>query len=497
MPRRNPATPDFQERYAVLLDIGRELTATLSPDELYRAIYVQASRVLETTGFYISLYDEDEDLATVVFSADRGQIEEPQVTYRGTDSRAIREARPILEEVDEPEDAVMLLGPESDDEVTRSVLAAPLLRKGQVLGVISAQSYRSEAYTQADLDLLAGIAGLSAVAISNARAVSEIERQRLESERMEEISRALTASLDLNEVLQRIVRSTQELAGADGAGVWLMRDDGRAEIAMTAGETAMPAGTTIDAPPALVERMLRGEPVVVDGDADTGGIPQELLDMLQAESAIGVPLIAEDELIGALSVSHLEGRTYSAAEIRLLERFAFHAAVAVSNARLHDQVRTLSLTDPLTSLPNRRHMDIFLDKEFAAAERGRDLTVILFDLDDFKIYNDTEGHQAGDAVLRHFADILAGQTRAMNLAARYGGDEFICILSDTDRDGGEIHLSRIMNALGDNAAMGSVGVSAGMAVYDPSMDTPEDLIEAADEDLYRSKAERDGAAPRP
>lgn len=494
MSPRNPADLDFQERYAVLLDIGRILTATLSPEALYRAIYEQASRVIETTGFFISLYDEAEDQATVVFYADRGQIERPGVTYRGSDSRAIREARPIREEIQHPDRAVMLLGPESDEEVTRSVIAAPLLREEQVMGVISAQSYRREAYTDSDLELLSAIAGLAAVAISNARAVSEIERQRRESERMEEIGRALTSSLNLTEVLERIVEATRDLAEADGAGVWLLQEDGRAEIAMTAGETALPVGTTVEVPAALEARLLAGEPVILPQDARAGDVPPEIQEMLQADSAIAVPLIAEQEVIGALSVSHIVGRRYEPREIRLLARFAFNAAVAVSNARLHERLRTLSLTDPLTLLPNRRHIDIFLQKEFAAAERGRDLTVILFDLDDFKVYNDTQGHQAGDAVLRRFAEILDSQTRAMNLAARYGGDEFICILSDTDREGGSIQMDRVIDEVRGDPGMGRVGVSAGMAVFDPDMGSPDDLIRAADEDLYRAKGARGDAS---
>lgn len=496
MAPRNPTNPDFQERYDVLLDIGRILTGTLAPEALYRTIYEQASRVLETTGFYISLYDEAEDQATVVFFADRGQVERPGVTYRGSESRAIREARPIREEVQHPDRAVMLLGPESDEEVTQSVIAAPLLRKERVLGVISAQSYRPEAYADSDLELLAGIAGMAAVAISNAQAVSEIERRRKESERMEEVGRALSASLDLTEVLQRIVHATRELAEADGAGVWLIREDGVAEIAMTAGELAMPVGTAVEVPEELTRRVLAGEPVLIQRGGPAPNVPQRILDLLKAESAIAVPLIAEQEIIGALSVSHQVARPYPTAEIRLLERLAFNAATAVANARLHDRLRTLSLTDPLTGLPNRRHMDIFLQKEFAAAQRGRHLTVILFDLDDFKIYNDTEGHQAGDAVLCRFAEILDSQTRAMNLAARYGGDEFICILSDTDREGGGIHLGRVIDEVLGDTGMGRVGVSAGLASYDGEMASPDDLIRAADQDLYRDKAERSRKANR-
>ncbi|MDX1674659.1 MAG: diguanylate cyclase [Longimicrobiales bacterium] len=487
---RTSTSPDFQERYDVLLDIGRVLTATLSPESLYRTIYEQASRVLETTGFFISLYDEEKDRATVVFYADRGEVERPGVTYRGSESRAIREGRAIMEDILHPDRAVMLLGPESDEEITRSVIAAPLLREDEVIGVLSAQSYKPEAYTESDLELLEGIAGLAAVAIANARAVSEIQRQRRESERMEEISRVLTASLDLGHVLERIVEATRELAEADGAGVWLLRDDGRAEIARTAGELALPVGSRVDVPPGLRSRLQDGLPVVIHHGESTDEIPPELLDMLEAESAIGVPLVVEDELIGALSVSHMTGRVYQPVEIRLLERFANSAAVAVANARLHDRLRTLSLTDPLTSLPNRRQMDIFLHREFAAAERGRGLTVILFDLDDFKVYNDTEGHQAGDAVLRRFGQILNSETRAMNLAARYGGDEFICILSETGGEGGDALIGRVLDQVRGDPEMGGVTVSAGLAGHRPGMTSPAELIRAADEDLYRKKAAR-------
>ena len=131
----------------------------------------------------------------------------------------------------------------------------------------------------------------------------------------------------------------------------------------------------------------------------------------------------------------------------------------------------------------------------SAAERGRDLTVVLFDLDDFKAYNDSRGHQAGDAVLCRFAEILTSETRAMNLAARYGGDEFICILSDTDALGGAMHMGRVNDEVRGDPRMGDLSVSAGMAVYDSSIATPEELIRAADEDLYRSKGSRAAMPP--
>jgi diguanylate cyclase (GGDEF)-like protein len=114
----------------------------------------------------------------------------------------------------------------------------------------------------------------------------------------------------------------------------------------------------------------------------------------------------------------------------------------------------------------------------------------MFDLDGFKQYNDTAGHQAGDAVLQRFAAILDSETRAMNLATRYGGDEFLCVLSDTDAEGGALHAKRVINAVEADDGMHTVGVSAGVATYERGIDSPEELIQAADKALYHDKSKR-------
>ena len=193
--------------------------------------------------------------------------------------------------------------------------------------------------------------------------------------------------------------------------------------------------------------------------------------------------------IGALSVRHGTVRRYSPDEVQLLSRIADQAAIAVTNARLHESMQALSLTAPLTQLPNRRHLEMFLTKEFAAARRGRRLAVVLYDLDNFKAYNDSAGHQAGDDALRAFGAVLARNTRAMNISARYGGDEFITVLTDVDRRGTLRHVERIAQVVADDPLLGPAGIraSAGMALYSERHESPEALIRAADRDLYRRK----------
>ncbi len=158
--------------------------------------------------------------------------------------------------------------------------------------------------------------------------------------------------------------------------------------------------------------------------------------------------------------------------------------------RDRDEVEDLAFTDPLTHLPNRRHVEVFLANEFAAAQRGRLLSVVLFDLDRFKEYNDTYGHEAGDEALERFGEVLIRTTRRMNLSGRLGGEEFISILAGSDAHGATIFADRVRDelaALGLGA--GPLTVSAGVAEYDESIRDPKMLIAAADKALYEAKRE--------
>jgi diguanylate cyclase (GGDEF)-like protein len=149
----------------------------------------------------------------------------------------------------------------------------------------------------------------------------------------------------------------------------------------------------------------------------------------------------------------------------------------------------LALQDDLTEIPNRRLADLFLEKEFAAARRGRTMAVVLFDLDGFKAYNDAHGHMAGDDALRAFVEVLTSRTRQMDLSARYGGEEFITILSGGNATAGVSFAESIRDALAEVDHVAGFTVSAGVAGYDPSMESVTELVAAADRALYRAKAD--------
>ena len=147
----------------------------------------------------------------------------------------------------------------------------------------------------------------------------------------------------------------------------------------------------------------------------------------------------------------------------------------------------LALLDDLTEIPNRRLAEIFLQKEFAAARRGRPLTVVLFDLDRFKQYNDRFGHAAGDEALRTFVRVLQSRTRTMDLSARFGGEEFVAVLSGGTAESGVRFADAVRSVLVDTNTVHPFTVSAGVAEYSRDMEHYEDLLKAADEALYEAK----------
>jgi diguanylate cyclase (GGDEF)-like protein len=486
------ARSSVADRYRVLLDIGRTLTGTLSRDDLYRAIYKETARVLEASGFYIALYDAARDLATIVFYADRGTDRRVEITYRGSDSEVIRSGRGSLVEDRTQVRSLMVVGDE-ESEVTRSAISAPLRHKGKVLGAISTQSYRPRAYSTDDLELLQGIADIAAVALENARFVAALDRQRVEAEQIEEIGRAVASSLDPQEVLHKVIESVLTLLRASGASVWLL-DGHMGRLAAAAGERSMPDDLTWDLRGAIYENVvLKRSTLVADDFTVTPLMPENMRPFLTTGSGIMAPLIVGNEVAGLLAARSTQPSFFGEDETRVLLRLASQASVALENARLHSSLQALSLTDALTGLPNRRHLNIHLEREVAAARRGRGLVICLHDLDYFKRYNDSAGHLAGDDALRAFGQILAEENRAMNLVARYGGDEFVSVLSESTMEGALIYISRVEARIAKDGILTPAGITAstGLAAFNrEKMKTPEDIIQAADAELYRKKGVR-------
>jgi diguanylate cyclase (GGDEF)-like protein len=213
------------------------------------------------------------------------------------------------------------------------------------------------------------------------------------------------------------------------------------------------------------------------------------------DSCLCVPLVSQGETLAVLHLRHTGSQVLSEDVQRLGSALAEQLSLAVGNLRLQETLRSGSERDPLTDLYNRRHLEISLHRELARAQRhGVPVSLIMLDVDHFKAFNDANGHDAGDEVLRNVAHVLKRHTRAEDVACRYGGEEFLLVLPGCAVDDAYSKAEAIREAvaqlhvLSRGIALPRITVSLGIACYPQDGERIEDLIGGADSALYQAKA---------
>jgi diguanylate cyclase (GGDEF)-like protein len=306
-----------------------------------------------------------------------------------------------------------------------------------------------------------------------------------------EFAREVSASLTLDHVLDAITSSSCRLLRSPHARVWLLSEDGA--TLRLARDSQVPASEleSVDHPVAAAgvgraateKRLcyslgLTGEPF-----AEDAGV-----------LALAFPLMKGPQVVGVLEVALTHNaRELRADTIEVLEAMGGHAATAIDAATLYATVESLSLSDPLTGVSNRRRFDQDSVVEVERSNRtSRALSVLMVDVDHFKAVNDTYGHQVGDTVLREIGALLSHHMRVGDTAYRFGGEEFAVLARDTDDQGAAVVAERIRAAVEERYAGGdgpAVTVSIGVAGLSDGARSVESLVEAADAALYAAKRE--------
>lgn len=216
----------------------------------------------------------------------------------------------------------------------------------------------------------------------------------------------------------------------------------------------------------------------------------------ELKSIISVPLKIKDQVIGAINVDNKrKGDFFNKDDLRLLSTFANQAAIAIQNAKLHQEIKQLAITDDLTGLYNFRYIKDRLDEEVKRAQRFKHLlALIMADIDHFKEFNDNYGHLAGNKVLQNIADILRSNIREVDIVGRFGGEEFIIILPEANKKEAHKIAERIRIKVEDYNFINKkshpnekVTLSLGVTSCFQESITPQGLIYKVDQALYQAK----------
>ena len=210
-----------------------------------------------------------------------------------------------------------------------------------------------------------------------------------------------------------------------------------------------------------------------------------------------IPVMAQGEALGILHFQATEqAPSLADAELSFRTTFAGQVGLSVANIRLREALRTQSIKDPLTGLYNRRYLTEMMEREIRRAVRAEQpLGVLILDLDHFKKFNDTYGHDAGDTVLRETASFLSKSIRVEDIVCRFGGEEFVVILPTADLAAAHARAERIrsklhlLTVLHQGQSVGTITVSVGVAALPMHGTSPKELLDAADAALYRAKRE--------
>jgi diguanylate cyclase (GGDEF)-like protein len=342
----------------------------------------------------------------------------------------------------------------------------------------------------------------------NPAPVAPDPRQTGEVRVFHELGKALTSTLELDQVLRTIMQKIDEFLRPDTWSMLLLDEANHElyfELAIGKGSDAL-GDVRIKLGQGIAGWVAQhGKPVIVpDVSKDTrffGKIDEKT--KMETQSIVAVPVRFRDHCLGVIELVNCIGpKGFDEKDMGLLEALADFAAIAIENARHVKRIHELTITDDCTNLYNSRYLHQMLDKEIYRSQRyGYEFSLVFIDLDHFKHVNDTHGHLIGSRLLYEIGNLLKNNSRLIDFAFRYGGDEFVLLLPQTSKENAIIAARRIHKMIGDTVWLVAeelnirITASLGLACYPVDSRTKVQLLQLADEAMYHVKnSTRNGVA---
>ncbi len=486
-----------------------DAVAAISSQLEVRAVAQEAAKQIAqfTNADVTAISKWDEEMSVVVLWAEykRGQGTLSPVPYLPYEiaqypstEKVLKTAVPLQIQADDPKaDEVERLTMEGLK--AKSLLMLPLFAHDQVIGLIEIfETKKPRVFTQDEIANVRVLAKHAGISLDRAVLLAETRQYAAELETLRKASLNLTASLEWENVLFAILESALLLSqDALDAHIFLY-DDGK----LTFGEALWADGSRGKS---FAEPREDGLTYKVAKFGKVISVPNMSKHPLFKDKAegpsswkgaiVGLPLRVRDRVVGVMNVAYRKPQEFSEETFRSLGLLADQAALVIANVRLHDVVRQQARTDPLTGLANRRAFDERLDDEIRRSSRYEHLfSLVLMDLDDFKRINDIYGHPTGDQTLQKLSECFSKNVRDTDFIARFGGDEFVMILPETEITHAEKIARKLIQTVeeypfswkSEEGAL-PLTLTIGLACYPSNADTAKGLMAFADKQLYKEK----------
>ena len=492
-------TLKVQRHLDALLQVSLAWATVSDPDQQAQIALDAVIRILGAERAFFFLLDDD----TMVFRAGRDA--------NGNDLRSTEGcSHTLVERVRVSRQAVVISS--TDDgafkdiehgvaQHLRSVVAAPLLLDGKLLGVVYLDNRLAWGmFAPSDVEILRAIANHIALGLETARAaqletrIKTEQHQRRLAETLRTLLTVLNSSLNLTEVLDKTLSSIGELIPYDSACIALCHGDYFQFVALKGLSNSVEL-RHLQLPLAkdllFAEMNTTHQPIIIP---DTFKDPRfNGYGGNQPRSWLGAPLIVRDEVVGFLALDRKELNAISVDDAEIVTIFAAQAAIAIANARLFGEVQRLAMTDGLTNINTRRHFFELAEREWNRTRRyDHPLSAMMLDVDHFKRVNDTYGHATGDTVLHTVAQLCSTSLRDTDFIGRYGGEEFAILLPDTDLSAAHATAERLRDHIAKTGIAtnhGQLFVTVSIGVASITVNTPSvaSLLDRADRGLYIAK----------
>jgi diguanylate cyclase (GGDEF)-like protein/putative nucleotidyltransferase with HDIG domain len=478
------------EELHILNEIGRVLSSTLDTDALFGKIHAEMQRLLDASNLFIAFFDIETNLLRFELEIKDGQ-QQPKRSRAGGNhltEHIVRSCQPLLIRENVAE-AAERLGLEPVQQMG-CFCGVPLMLYDRAVGVMAVLSREERVFDQDHLELMRVLASEATIALENARLFKGEQTKSRHLSLLNNISRNTIATLKPDEMLARIATELGNGLAYDHIGIGML-DYATKEVVIQAeaGRRREALNRRILLGEGLVGRVARsGEMVVVRNFAAEPLVGEPVLN--SSAAGVALPILYGDQLHGVLYVETSEPCDFTVEELQLLETLADLISGAVHGAISFQKAQEQAITDGLTGVKTHRYFMETLSAEWKRATRaGRPFSLVLIDLDRFKFVNDFYGHLDGDLVLRRVGQILEENCRRSDSVARYGGDEFVVLMPETNVEQARQLAGKLRSWICSDALLKEKNVtgSFGIASFPVHGSTPQELIQVADASMYLSK----------